>query len=140
MDWIELTLDNSNDLKSAKLPSPISNWQRFGQSVIRQIPSLHFSLSILKQFSPIFTLSNLFKPSITNSRTCSKQSFPISICFNEIKSNQLRNMMKTLTTENDNVKLVVTKTFHAKYNGFELDKCILCEVEFMHGIQWISIE
>ena len=51
MDWRELRLDNSNDLKSEKLRLPISNWRRFGQLVIRQMPSSRSSSPILKHFS-----------------------------------------------------------------------------------------
>ena len=140
MDWRELTLDNSNDLKSAKLPPPISNWRRFGQFVIRQMPSSRSLQSILKHFLPIFTLSKLSKPSITNSRTCWKHWFPISICFNEVRSNQSENKMNKHTTENHNAKLFITKAIFTKHNRFELGEWILWEVEFLHGIQRISIE
>ena len=85
MDMREGRFFNSNDSYHLNELSSIwicLNWSQF--IITHLLPSRLSSLSSSKLFFPITTLSNSFNPSITNRSTFSKQSFPISIRFNDI--------------------------------------------------------
>ena len=83
MDLREDRFFNSNDSYQQNEPLPM--WMSFSRSqFIIENPLPFLDNRLLKLFFPMMIVSNSVNPSITNRLTFSKQSFPMSIRFNDI--------------------------------------------------------